>query len=327
MSQTVPVRAFSLLLALLLCGACSPENNGSADVDGGSADVGEDASIDSRGDVPAAEFEVMTFNTSRFFDTTCDSGACGDADFERQYSQAEFDFKVQQIADGIAEVGADAVLLQEIETEGCLDALLTRLPEYTVAEFGEIGGTATLDVAVLVRDVDFLETRRHRARTELMLDDGRTRSFARELLEVHVQREGRRIVLFAAHFKAKRNDDPEWRLAEARGAREIALATADEFPEALVILGGDLNDGPGSEPIEALVKGDELELVTDDIAPDDAWTYRYFGDTIAIDHLLLADNGGGRYQSGTAAVIRDASGAFASSDHAAVAASFEVFLK
>ncbi len=327
MFKTLTSRVFPVVFAAVVGISCAPQNNPSGEMDGGLVDSGGDAGVDSAGELPAFDFHVLTFNASRFFDTVCDSGACDDDDFERQLSQAEFDFKADQMAEAIAEIGPDAVLLQELENTTCLDALASRLPDYQVAEFGEIGGPATLDVAVLAKDVEHLETRKHRERTELLLDDGRTRRFAREFLEVHVERDGRRIALFDAHFKSKSNDDPKWRLAEARGAREIVLETAEEFPDALVVFGGDLNDTPGSEPLDALLDGGEISRVTDDIAPDDAWTFRYFDDRIAIDHLLIADNGGGRYVDDSAEVIRDASGTFATSDHAAVAARFDVFLE
>ena len=183
--MTISERMAWLGLAFCLCAACAvPPPPGS---DAG-ADVGVDPEPDS-GPVdpdvaearPAVELKVITFNAGRFFDTVCDSGNCeGDA-YERQFSQTEFDYKVEQLAGGLEGKGADAILMQEVEKRECLEALAAALPGYSVADFGEIGGTATLDVGVLVRDtVEVVETRKHRATTALELSNGDTRQFARD---------------------------------------------------------------------------------------------------------------------------------------------------
>lgn len=314
--------------AFLACcfSACTPPADPSDGGNGSSNSARQDAGPDQTVR-PSLRFRAATFNVGRFFDTVCDSGNCDDSnDFERQLSPAEFAFKAEQIAGGIESLDADAIMLQELETEECLQALVERLPEYDVTAFGEIGGNASLDVAFLARDFDHVETRTHRADTELPLPDGRTQRFARELLEVHVDADGQRLVFFSAHFKAKRNDDPEWRLAEAEGARAIAEATNDELPDAFVLLGGDLNDEPGSPPLTALTERGGLRLVTRDEMPDEMWTYAYFGDQLAIDHLMYVPTGAGSHVDGSPAVVRDTSGTLGGSDHAALASDFQVWL-
>lgn len=312
------------LPALLLIG-CSGENSGL------NADIGPDVvvEVDAGADVtvrPSIPFTVATFNVGRFFDTVCDSNNCGDQeDFERQLSDAEFGFKADQIASAIEEIDPDGIVLQELESQACVDALAERLPDYDVRAFGEIGGTATLDVAILARGATLLQTRRHRDAEQLMLSTGTSRRFAREFLEVHVDFQGERVVLFSSHFKAKRNDNPAWRLAEAEKAREIVDATAEEFPEALVVMGGDLNDEPGSEPLIALTGNGGLELVTRDVPSDEQWTFSFFNDRLFIDHLLLPTSDSAAYVEDSARVVRDASGSLGGSDHAAVVATFDIF--
>ena len=93
---------------------------------------------------------------------------------------------------------------------------------------------------------------RVRADEVLTRPDGSTTTFSRELLEVHVTKAGRAIIFFAAHFRSKSNDDPGRRLAEAQATRRIVDAVAAANPRALVVLGGDLNDTPGSPPLDAL---------------------------------------------------------------------------
>lgn len=318
------------LVAILFLAACGPpdpsadagNNNGTNENNDPAPDMGRDQEP-SR---PSFDFRVVTFNTGRFFDMVCDSGACGGGDYERVLSAAEFDFAADRIADGMEAVDADAILLQEVETVACLDAVQERLEGYDIAEFGEIGGTATLDVGMLIRNANHLETRKHRSNVTLELSNGQVKRFAREFLEVHVERDGKRIVLFTAHFKAKRDDDPAWRLAEAEKAREIAMATAAEFPEALIVLGGDLNDDVGSPPIDAMTLNGGLKLATESIDADDRWTYTFFGDPIAIDHLMYTNVQVADVPEGEARVVRDQLGTYAGSDHAALTALFRVFL-
>ena len=67
---------------------------------------------------------MATWNVARFFDTTCDSGRCGADAFEEIPSAAQFRVKVATVADAVASLNADIVLLQEVESAACLDALV-----------------------------------------------------------------------------------------------------------------------------------------------------------------------------------------------------------
>lgn len=317
------------LLASAWLGGCSQPIQSGEDAGVTNNHTEADATATTTPDVPerpSIEVRVATFNTGRFFDTVCDSNNCDDTnDFERQLSQAEFNFKVSQIAGGIEKLDADIITLQEVENQASLDALLDALPEYDFGVIGEIGGTATLDVAIIARNVTHLETRTHRNNTVLQLDGGREQRFARELLEAHFEHNGERIIAFSAHFKAKRNDDPAWRLGEARGARTIAEASQAEFPNALVYLGGDLNDEPGSPPLVALTGSDGLVLVTRELAAEDAWTYGFVSKS-AIDHILYIATDKVSHIAEQTEVMRDTSGAFAGSDHAALKSAFRIYV-
>ena len=115
---------------------------------------------------------------------------------------------------------------------------------------------------------------------------------------------GHEVVVLAAHFRSKRRDDPDKRLAEARATHDILLRVAADHPEALVVLGGDLNDTPGSPPLDALLVGDGLKRVAADIPDDGDWTHSYKRRHQALDHLLWAPTPGGRYRAGSARVAR-----------------------
>lgn len=268
---------------------------------------------------------AATFNTRLFFDPTCESGRCGAGDFEQVPTPQAFALRADSLAAAVRGMGADVVALQEVETQAALDALAARLADrYPTAVLGETGLPGSIDVAVLGAGA-LLAVRRHRAQP-LMRPDGSATSFTRELLEVHMQVKGRRVVLLAAHFRSKVDDDPGRRLAEAQAARDIVLGTAKEFPDAVVLLGGDLNDTPGSPPISALESAPALLRVASDRPPASVATYTWNGNAQAIDHLFLALGASGMYVPASAAAVHDPSGkqGLAGSDHAALRADFRI---
>ncbi len=287
-------------------------------IDTGTADTG---TTDTTPTSPV--IEIATWNTARFFDRVCDSGRCDAAqnDYEELPSAAQFQYKTSQLATGITRQDADIMLLQEVESQDCIDALIAALPagRWPVAVLGEMGQDASVDVAVLA-DGELVDVIRHR-NVPLPLPSGGSTTFTREFLEVELLIQGRPVIVFSAHFRSKSNDDPARRLAEGRAAAAIVAASAAASPDALVVLGGDLNDTPDSEPLLALTSPGILTRVAADIAPND-WTYAFNSQRDAIDHLLIATTASGSYLPGSATVLRDATGGLLTSDHASLRASF-----
>jgi uncharacterized protein len=262
---------------------------------------------------------VGTLNLARFFDTTCDSGRCEDGDFEYQPSPAEFDYRIFQLRQGIELMDVDVLLVQEVETEAALEALRAALgEEWVTAEIGETNFAASLDVGVLAK---FPATRTvgYRDRVEVQRPDGSTTTFAREFLEVVLDVEGRELIVFTSHFKSKNNDDPGRRFGEAASARDIVLSRALESPTAVLVFGGDLNDTPGSAPINEMERLGGLERTTQIIDGNDG-TIVYRGEAQAIDHLYLATDGAGSVVGDSVRVVRDASNALGGGDHAGLRA-------
>lgn len=318
---------FALCVALATVG-CEPPVTPPADADGGvdvvdSTDP-EDTDADAVVDPPVAR--VVTFNVRRLFDRTCDSGRCGPDDFEEVPSEQEYDLQLQRTADAIVQMQPDVVLLQEIENELVLDDLRSRMPsEYNVSVIGETGFAASLDVAVISRG-ELIETQGYRDSRPLELPGGGQSEFTREFLQVNVELEGEEVIAFVAHFKSKSNDDPERRLAEAQEARDIVEGVASANPDAMVVFGGDLNDTPGSDPLDALVSNGGLERAGDEKSNDQMWTFSFRGDLQAIDHILVAPTEGGAYVESSATVVRDRNGGgLADSDHAALHADFALY--
>lgn len=262
---------------------------------------------------------IAAFNLRRLFDTVCDSGECGGSNYEALPTPSEFGLQADRLASAISRLNADVVLLAEVETQASLDALTSRLPRFGYSELGETGAAASVDVAVLsVHPIT--DVRGHRERT-LWRPDGSATRFSRELLEVHLDVDGKKVIVFSAHFRSKSNDDAGRRFAEAVATRDIVASTAQAAPDALIVLGGDLNDVPGSEPITALERDGALLRVSSDRPASETWTYTYHGDLQAIDHLYLA-RGGGSYVPDSFRTARDPRGGYGGSDHAAVYADF-----
>ncbi len=319
------MRASYLAFGLLaFAAACRPapesRNQTPSGVDAG---ANSDAAVADAAKIERA-LRVATFNVHLFFDATCDSGKCGPGNFEQAPSESEVDARADAIANAIRSLDADVVSLQEIETQTSMDALSSRLADlYPTAVFAETGAPGSVDVAVLGRG-SLIEAHKHRYEP-MFRPDGSPTYFAREFLEVHMDLDGRRVILFSAHFRSKANDDPGRRLAEAQTAHDIVIGSAQEFPEAIVVLGGDLNDTPGSAPIAALENGSLLLRVAQDKPVAQQYTYQWNGQGEAIDHVFLATSSAGVYVPGSASVVHDPDGwGLAASDHAALIADLGV---
>jgi endonuclease/exonuclease/phosphatase family metal-dependent hydrolase len=308
-----------------------------ADFPGDTRDVESDTAADAETGAcptgpPSRTLQVATINTRLFFDTTCDSGDCGPGGFERAPSQSEYRERLEDLAAEIAPLDADILLFQEIETRSVLsdlsDELDARTEDYTALAFGERGFPASIDVGILARG-NLVDSRGYRDETTLMHPDGSETMFVREFLRADLSIAGHPVTAFVAHFKSKANDDPGRRLAEARGARRIVEEVAAENPEALVLLGGDLNDTPGSPPLEALQSTGKTRLAGQDQSLEEIWSYCYLGEREAIDHLLWSSRCADHYVD-TSALARGermcpGDRQFADSDHAAVTAEFRVW--
>lgn len=312
----------AIALVLVLLAGClynaGPPPRATSDDDAGAT---QDAGAQDGGST-AHRFRVATFNVHRFFDTVCQSGACGPGDYEEQPSQADFDAKADQLAIAIRGFDADVVMLQEVETQACLDALEARLSNVLPsAVLGETGGTASVDVAILAREpITSVVTHRQQVLTR---PDGTTTTFSREFLEVHLAGDDREVIAFAAHFRSKVNDDPGRRLAEAQAAHDIVAEVARASPDALVVMAGDLNDVPGSPPLDALESDGALLRVARELPVAAQGTYDFNGDWQAIDHILQATAARGVYVGGSAHVIRGNPG-YAGSDHDPLLADFDL---
>jgi uncharacterized protein len=288
---------------------------------GGSA--GEAGAAGGSGVDETGGIRIATYNTARFFDTTCDTHACGFDEYEPAVDATSFEAKLAAVASSVRQLEADVVLVQEVETQAVLDQLAGRLDgAYPTALLAETDSAASVDVGVLAR-YPVLETRRHR-QDPIPLAAGGTTTFAREFFEVRLLRDDVPFTVFVAHFRSKRDDDPTRREAEDNAGRAIVLAAHAERPDELMVWGGDLNDHPGSPPFDAIFEGAELlRVVAKDLPYPMDTTSQFEGARQAIDHLIMPTDQATRYIDGSARVFRGTKTVgFGSSDHAAVRATF-----
>ena len=267
---------------------------------------------------------IATYNTHLFFDKNCDSGYCESSDFEQKLSDSEYNDKVKDLADSVKKIGADIILLQEIEKESCLKDLFEKSGTYDEFFLGEKGTPSSVDTGVMTKG-EITYKNKHTESIECADCDGGKTTFSRAFLETHIKLGCRKIIVFSAHFKSKADDDAPRRLAEAAAAVKILKKTAEKYPDALIVMGGDLNDEPGSETLEPFEKESSFLRVASELSTKDQATYSYRGDAVAIDHIFWVKSSLGSYKTGSAEVVKDAPSWYSlgSSDHAALKATFE----
>jgi predicted extracellular nuclease len=127
------------------------------------------------------------------------------------------------------------------------------------------------------------------------------RVWSRDCLEVELSLAGgKSLWVLVNHFKSKMGGDPpearEKRTAQSRRVAEI-LATRYDLRRDYVIVLGDLNDTPESEPIAPLYGVERLHDVFDvaGVPADERWTYYYHPNRAAerrtqIDYIFVSES-------------------------------------
>ena len=314
-----------------------PDDDYDADEDcGDDGEVYTDKDVDKDYEIPeedpclAADAEkinsvvIGTYNTHLFFDKICDSGYCSSSDFESMLSDSEYNDKVADLADSVKKIGADIILLQEVEKDSCLKDLFDKTGAYDEFFLGEKGTLSSVDTGVMTKG-EITYKNKHPEQIDCAECDGGKTTFSRAFLETHIKLGCRKIIVFSAHFKSKADDDAPRRLAEAAAAAKILKNTAEKYPDALIVMGGDLNDQPGSDTLEFFENEPAFLRVASELSTKDQATYSYRGDAIAIDHIFWVKSSLGSYKTGSAEVVKDAPSLYylGSSDHAALKATFE----
>lgn len=206
------------------------------------------------------------------------------------YDQDKFsDQTSRNTARVIEEVNADIICINEVENRLILDKFnsdrLSKLYPFNILIDGK-NDPRGIDVAIYSKHPIGI------VRTNIFsLNDAGKAIFSRDCLEVEVLTPAGSVFLLANHLKSKFRGGDDRRKAQAAEVRRILEERYDLQNQFVVVL-GDLNDTPESDPLSPLMT---LDGLTDALAspvgpPEDArWSYRFRNEFNQIDYLLVSD--------------------------------------
>lgn len=314
-------------LALSLFSAACGQDGGTSSQGAGASGTG--ASGGSGAGEPGKPFTILDWNTHNFFDTSDDPNI--PAAEETVFSQADYAKKRQTIGATLKSSNADVIVLAEIENKGILDdldkqELAGAYPEKVLIDGNDPRGidTAVLSKVVIDKSVSHKDEFFQHPKTM------QSYKFSRDCLEVHLTFNGRHVILLGVHFRSKGPpDDLDKRTAEAFHTREIANALFEEDPTAAIVILGDYNDLPGSEPFKAIEGSDPDKYVdsANDVPAADRYTYEYMNALELIDHQMANPTLAGMLVPGSVVIKHgkdiDDKSEFAS-DHAPLMATYAI---
>ena len=318
------------LLSAVLASGCGQEGRTasgdatSSQSDPGSTSTGAGAGGSGGGSSEPVALRVANWNVHNFVNHLNDS----DVDQEEYQSQSAYEAQRAAIGDVVDALTPDVMVFSELENQTVLDDLVeSELAGTYEGRAISVGNDPRgINVAAISRGA-FVSVVTHA--DEIFTPEGMTGpsyNYARDCLELHLDVNGRRVILLGVHYKAKTSpDDPDKRLAEAHHTREIADALTIEHPDAAIVILGDFNDLPGSPPYLETV-GEPPDVYTDaaeQVAAGDRWTFDFNGALELVDHQMTNPAMTGMLEPGSA-VIRHGGDVEAASDHAPIAATYQV---
>lgn len=300
--------------------ASGPGGAGGMGGGGGAGGVG--------GSGPAKEplpLRVLNWNVQNFLNDKDDSAAPE----ELIVSAAAYSSHRGEIGAVIAAMNPDVAVLQEVENVAVLEDLVATELGGAYSAIAVIDGNDLrgIDVGVISK-VPIASLVSHKDDSfPLNGTQGPEYRYARDCLEIHLDYNGRKVVLLGVHFKAKDSDPTNAikRLAEAQHTRAIAEGLeAGDGARAIAVL-GDFNDTPGSPPYLAVLgEGDaQWQDAPTHVAAANRWTYDYQGKLELIDHQMSNDRLAAMLDPASV-VIRHGADVEAASDHSPVMATYLV---
>jgi endonuclease/exonuclease/phosphatase family metal-dependent hydrolase len=287
---------------------------------------GQGGSGGSGGSGPAKDplpLKVMNWNTHNFFNDKDDSAAPQ----ETIVTTAEYQSHLKAVGKVVAAINPDIAVMQEVENTAVLDDLVKTQLGGAYPSIGlipandprgiNIGVIAKIPIVKLVSHKDDVFTQNGTI--------GPTYTYARDCVEIHVEHNGRKLVFLGVHFRAKVQDDPAKRLAEAQHTRKIADALAAADPARGIAVLGDFNDTPGSPPYLAVLGADAGQYTDAPglLPQNDAWSTSYNGTLELIDHQM-SDPFFAKMLDASTVGIRHGADVNAASDHDPVFATYQV---
>jgi endonuclease/exonuclease/phosphatase family metal-dependent hydrolase len=292
-------------------------------------DLGQPA-VDAETDPPDAvtgtpiPVRVLSWNVRNLYNDVRDSPEVAAAD-EIILTTAQYQAKLDDIAGVIGSLVPDIVVLQEVENHNVLSDLGQKLPEHAHRRITEGNDPRGIDIALLSRHpIDRVVA--HDQEFFSSSASGKTYVFARDVLEVHFEINGRHLILFGIHFKSGTDaESQDKRLAEAEQTRKLVLQQEAKDPSALIVVLGDFNAVPGSPPLAALAGAPPSELVSATLSldPTDRFSVTYGGTPQLFDDQLLDPDALSALDP-SSVKIEHGSAVNAASDHDPVVATYRV---
>lgn len=277
-------------------GAATSTSSGTAGGGGEAGAGGGGTGGGGQGGSPNAKpLSVVNWNTRNFFnDKVDDPGGADTIGSNYLLTASEYKAKRDKVAGVLAGLNPDIAVLAEIENalvlkdlQSDLKALGSDYPYSVLVQTNDIREIAVLSKVELGAHKSHQDENFYRWGTFAP-----AYSYTRDCLEVPIVFNGRKIVLLAVHFRSKFSpDDPSKRLAEAQHTRDIADAITAAEPDTSVIVLGDFNDTPGSEPYNAVINGNTQVGIYANASiqaqpANSQWTYDFMGMLELIDHQM-----------------------------------------
>jgi len=263
-----------------------------------------------RGQFEVKGFSIATYNMFNLFDEDDNPDKSDDV-----YSTEEVERMLTKHAKAIHDFlrEPDLIAVEEVETEELLERLAATPPikvDYG-AKLLEGPDDRGINVGLLYRmdRVAIVSATVHQTTTTL--DDGygpegTNLLFSRPPLVVRLQilckgagkgmgndNDGE-LWLIINHFKSKSVYGPKWAPTEPRRLEQAIYVASlvddiqEMYPDAKVVVLGDLNDFEDSDPLDALTGGpDGLINLIYEIEKEDRYTYIYRGVSQVLDHILI----------------------------------------
>lgn len=266
---------------------------------------------------------VLNWNVRNYLNDKNDSAAFD----EVVRTTAQYVAHRKAIGVVLAALDPDVAVLQEVENEAALaDLVESELGgKYTAIGLVDGNDPRAIDIGIISK-IPLEKVVSHKdEQFPLNGTVGPTYRFSRDCPEYHFTYNGRKIVLLGAHFKAKEDDNPNKRLAEAQRTRAIADSLVAADPSRGIVVLGDFNDLPGSPPYLAVLgEGDGVYTNAPDfVAANDRWTYDYQGALELVDHQMSNAFFAGMLDQASV-VIRHGNDVEAATDHSPVLATYNV---
>lgn len=171
---------------------------------------------------PPQPLKVMTWNVKNLYNDKKDSPEVAVAD-ETILSTSDYQAKLAAIATVVGGVKPDVLMLQEVENQNVVSDLAAKLGGFPHQAITQGNDPRGIDIAVLSA-LPFQIGPSHKDEYfKASSDPTQTFKFARDVLEVHLNVNGRHLALLGIHFKAEDGDPKSAlkRVAEAEQTRKI----------------------------------------------------------------------------------------------------------